>query len=136
MPNSSTCTEWSITSSAGCSGLISPGSPPNAFIASRIAARSTTAGTPVKSCSSTRLGMNAISCDGTLLLFHPVSARIIVGLHGFAIFAAQQVLQQDAQRVRQMLDHAAMRLNGTQPVNLILFGTDTEGRATAEAVHE
>ena len=30
-------------------------------MASRIAARSTTAGTPVKSCSSTRAGVKAIS---------------------------------------------------------------------------
>ena len=37
------------------------GSPPSAAIASRMAARSTTAGTPVKSCSSTRLVRNAIS---------------------------------------------------------------------------
>ena len=48
-PNWSTCTEWSITSSAGSSGLIFLGSPPRLRIASRIAARSTTAGTPVKS---------------------------------------------------------------------------------------
>ena len=38
-----------------------PGSPPMRFMASRMAARSTTAGTPVKSCSSTRLGVKAIS---------------------------------------------------------------------------
>jgi hypothetical protein len=49
-----------MTSSAGCSGLIFSGSPPRATIASRIAARSTTAGTPVKSCSSTRAGRK---CD-------------------------------------------------------------------------
>ena len=40
----------------GSSGLICAGSPPSWAIASRIAARSTTAGTPVKSCSSTRAG--------------------------------------------------------------------------------
>ncbi len=40
----------------GFSGLIFSGSPPSATIASRIAARSTTAGTPVKSCISTRAG--------------------------------------------------------------------------------
>jgi hypothetical protein len=38
------------------SGLMRSGSPPNAVIASRIAARSTTQGTPVKSCSTTRAG--------------------------------------------------------------------------------
>jgi hypothetical protein len=35
---------------------------PRAAIASRIAARSTTAGTPVKSCIRTRAGRKAISC--------------------------------------------------------------------------
>ena len=54
-------TEWSITSSTGTSGLIWAGSPPRAMMASRIAARSTTAGTPVKSCMSTRSGVKAIS---------------------------------------------------------------------------
>ena len=48
--------EWSITNSAGCSGLIKVGSPESRSMASRIAARSTTAGTPVKSCNKTRLG--------------------------------------------------------------------------------
>ena len=42
--NSSTCTEWSMTSSTGISGLIFAGSPPWSRIASRIAARSTTHG--------------------------------------------------------------------------------------------
>ena len=60
-PNASTCTEWSITRSAGTCGLMAFGSPPSVLIASRIAARSTTAGTPVRSCSSTRAGMKAIS---------------------------------------------------------------------------
>ena len=64
VPNSSTITEWSITSSAGRRGLTVFGSPPITAIASRIAARSTTAGTPVKSCISTRAGMKAISSAG------------------------------------------------------------------------
>ena len=56
-----------MTSSTGWSGLIFLGSPPSRFMASRIAARSTIAGTPVKSCSSTRLGRNAISRSGSAL---------------------------------------------------------------------
>jgi hypothetical protein len=48
----------------GTSGLILAGSPPMSAIASRIAARSTTAGTPVKSCMTTRAGVKAISADG------------------------------------------------------------------------
>ena len=65
LPKASTWTEWSITSSAGTSGLIFAGSPPSATIASRIAARSTTTGTPVKSCIRTRAGENAISPLGS-----------------------------------------------------------------------
>jgi hypothetical protein len=41
----------------GASGLTRSGSPPRVLMASRIAARSTTAGTPVKSCISTRAGI-------------------------------------------------------------------------------
>ena len=65
LPNASTCTEWSITRSTGTSGLIFAGSEPSSSIASRIAARSTIAGTPVKSCISTRAGWNGISSDGS-----------------------------------------------------------------------
>lgn len=50
-----------MTRSTGTSGLIFCGFPPRATMASRIAARSTTAGTPVKSCISTRAGLKAIS---------------------------------------------------------------------------
>src|SRR5665647_3029142 len=42
-----------MTSSAGASGLIRAGSPPRSAIASRMVARSTTQGTPVKSCMIT-----------------------------------------------------------------------------------
>ena len=41
----------------GDSGLIRAASPPSSSIASRMAARSTIAGTPVKSCISTRAGV-------------------------------------------------------------------------------
>ena len=63
-PKMSATTEWSMTSSAGMSGLILVGSPPRARIASRMAARSTTAGTPVRSCRITRAGVNWISVSG------------------------------------------------------------------------
>ena len=53
-----------MTSSAGKSGLTRVGSPPMRLMASRMAARSTTAGTPVKSCRITRAGMKAISVVG------------------------------------------------------------------------
>ena len=63
-----------MTSSAGTSGLILLGSPPISFMASRIAARSTIAGTPVKSCMTTRAGVNAISLDGSSLASQVASA--------------------------------------------------------------
>ena len=63
-----------MTSSTGESGLIFAGSPPRARIASRIAARSTTAGTPVKSWSRTREGVKAISVEGSAAASHPASA--------------------------------------------------------------
>ena len=65
-----------MTNSAGCSGLIKVGSPERCFMASRMAARSTTAGTPVKSCSRTRLGVKAISLSGLDLLFQAARARM------------------------------------------------------------
>ena len=94
--NSSTCTEWSITSSTGISGLIAPGSPPWSRIASRIAARSTTHGTPVKSCSSTRAGAKEISRDG--------SASATQRGDRFGAFLGalpEDVLEQDPERVRE-----------------------------------
>ncbi len=54
-----------MTSSAGASGLIRVGSPPRSAIASRMVARSTTQGTPVKSCMTTRAGVNWISVSGS-----------------------------------------------------------------------
>ncbi len=64
-PKASTWTEWSMIRSTGTSGSILCASPPSSSIASRIAARSTSAGTPVKSCISTRAGWNGISVLGS-----------------------------------------------------------------------
>ena len=61
--------EWSITKSTWQRGLIRLGSPPNSCIAVLIAARSTTAGTPVKSCKSTRAGLNGISTSYSEVVF-------------------------------------------------------------------
>ena len=49
--------------------------PPCFFMASRMAARSTTAGTPVKSCRSTRLGVKAISRIGSAFGSHSRAPR-------------------------------------------------------------
>ncbi len=65
-----------MTSSAGTSGSIFAGSPPSSAIASRIAARSTTAGTPVKSCMTTRAGVKAISLDGSAFASQVASASM------------------------------------------------------------
>src|SRR6266487_1933962 len=73
-PKTSATTEWSMTSSAGISGLIFVGSPPSSCMASRIAARSTTAGTPVRSWRITRAGVNWISVAGASLASQFASA--------------------------------------------------------------
>ena len=59
-PDASAITEWSITNSTGTSGLTC-GVAAEVSSASRMAARSTTPGTPVKSCIRTRSGVRAIS---------------------------------------------------------------------------
>ncbi len=64
-----------MTSSTGCSGFTFFGSPPSRAMPSRMAARSTTAGTPVKSCSSTRAGVKASSRAGVPGV-QPASARM------------------------------------------------------------
>ena len=60
-PATSAVTEWSMTSVQGIRGLTAHGSPPRSTMASRIAAKSTKTGTPVKSWNRTRAGMNSIS---------------------------------------------------------------------------
>jgi hypothetical protein len=79
VPNWSTWTEWSMTRSAGTSGFTRAGSPPSSAIASRIAARSTMAGTPVKSWSRTREGMNGISASVVAPGRHPASVSTSAG---------------------------------------------------------
>ena len=88
------------------SGLIFFGSPPSRCIAARIAARSTTHGTPVKSCSTTRAGLKGISTlagDGGV----PGGERLhVVFGHHVAVAVAQQRFQQHADRKRQRGDVA------------------------------
>ena len=71
---------------------------------SRIAARSTTHGTPVKSCSRTRAGMKEISFSPIVFGSQPASARMSSRLDERVVLAPQQVLEQDLQRERQPLD--------------------------------
>ena len=65
-----------MTRSTGTSGLIFSASPPSFCMALRIAARSTTAGTPVKSCISTRAGRKAISCSSWRFFSHLLKATM------------------------------------------------------------
>src|SRR3712207_1674968 len=64
-----------MTSSAGTSGFTKDGSQPASAIASRMTARSTTHGTPVKSCMRMRAGLKAISFEGSAFGSHSTSAR-------------------------------------------------------------
>ena len=83
-----------MTSSAGASGLILAGSPPRSVIASRMVARSTTHGTPVKSCMITRAGVNWISSLGLGGRVPGAERADLVGGDVGAVLGAQQVLQQ------------------------------------------
>ena len=104
-------------------------------MASRMAARSTTAGTPVKSCSSTRLGMKAISCDGTLLPFHAASARMS---SAFTVLPSSR-RSRFSSRMRSEYGRCLMAqpccLDGAQAVNFKLAVADAESGATAKTVH-
>ena len=74
-PKWSTCTEWSMTRSTGTRGLIFFGSPPRRATAERIAARSTTTGTPVKSWRITRAGLKGSSTACGAGAFHVARRR-------------------------------------------------------------
>ena len=89
-----------MTSSAGASGLINAGSPPRSATASRIVARSTTAGTPVKSCMITRAGENWISVTGSAAASHAPIDRICSAV----TFAPSSV--------RSRFSSSTFRLNG------------------------
>jgi hypothetical protein len=91
-----------MTSSTGTSGLILAGSPPSSAIASRIAARSTTQGTPVKSCRSTRAGENAISSVGSAL----ASQR--------AIFSTSSLVTEPLPSVRSRFSRRIFSENGSR----------------------
>ncbi len=91
-----------MTISAGASGLIFDGSPPRSAIASRIVARSTTHGTPVKSCMITRAGVNWISWLGSASASQPAIARM-----SSAVMSAPS-------SVRRRFSSSTFRLNGSE----------------------
>ncbi len=99
VPNASTCTLWSITRSTGTRGLIFVGSPPSRFMASRMAARSTMQGTPVKSWRTTRDGDEG-HLDGVGRLRVPAreAEHVLLGDRE-AVLVAQRGLEDHADRV-------------------------------------
>src|SRR5262252_5210388 len=118
-----------MTSSTGWSGLTLAGSPPSRTMPSRIAARSTTHGTPVKSCSSTRAGMKEISRDVLLLTSHFASASMSACL-------TKQVLEQDLQRKREARNaREAAMLECQQAVHVDGTAAGRQRAARSEAVH-
>ena len=60
-----------MTRSTGTSGFTFCGEPPSRVMPSRIAARSTTAGTPVKSCIRMRAGLNGTSLSECAAVSQP-----------------------------------------------------------------
>ena len=133
LPKASTCTEWSITRSTSTSGLIAVGSPPISSIASRIAARSTTAGTPVKSCIRTRAGWKGISTLGSAAASQEAIASTSARAHRHPVLEPQHVLQQHLDRVRQAGDVEAL-LQRVEAEDLVGAAADLEGRAGAEGI--
>ena len=115
-----------MTSSAGASGLIFVGSPPRSAIASRMVARSTTHGTPVKSCMITRAGVNWISVSGSASGVPAGERADVVGGDVRAVLGAQQVLQQDLQAVRQRFDVEAVALDRVEAVDLVGRAADVQ----------
>ena len=101
-------------------------------MASRMAARSTMQGTPVKSCMMTRAGVNAISWLGSAFGSH-FEQRFDVALGDIdAVFEAQQIFQQDLQGEGQTID--IVRLECREIQNLILLRAHLERRSCIEAI--
>ena len=114
------------------------GSPPSCCMASRMAARSTTQGTPVKSWSRTRLGVKAISLSGLEFLFvlgTPGGHRTdVFFFYIAAVFGAQQIFEQDAQAIREMFGGDALLVERVEAVDFVFFVADFESGAGVERV--
>ena len=82
-------------------------------IASRIAARSTTAGTPVKSCITTRAGVNAISSVGSALAFHwasiSICSEVTASPSSLRSRFSSSTLSENGSRATSYLDWSASR---------------------------
>ena len=125
-----------MTRSTGTSGLIFVGSPPSFVMPSRIAARSTTAGTPVKSCISTRAGRKPISFSVLPLLSSQLGHRRDVGLGDrTSVLVAQEVFEQNLHRIGQLRDAGeAVGLGVGQRIVNVALAVDVKGLAAVEAV--
>ena len=101
-PAKSTCTEWSTTRSTGTSGSMILGFLPSRATAERIAAKSTSSGTPVKSCNTMRATMKGISSVRFRIRF-PIGQRAHV-LFGdfFAVAIAQDGFEHEPDGNRQL----------------------------------
>ena len=99
-----------------------------------MAARSTTQGTPVKSCSRTRLGVKAISLSGFEFLFQCGQGADFFFGHVAAVFGAEKILEQDAERERKMLGGDALLVEGVETVDFVFFVADFKRRARVETV--
>ena len=91
------------------------------------------AGTPVKSCSSTRAGMKAIS-DRVVGFRLPFRQRLDVRrAHEAAVLLAQQIFQQHAQRKRQLARVAdAALLQRIQAIDFVAAAADRQRVARAK----
>ncbi len=133
--NWSTCTEWSITRSHGTSGLIFFGSPSIRTMALRSAARSTIAGTPVKSCRTTRPSLKGTStCLGESRV--PVRQIDHVRLVDDEVVDVPQArFQQHADRIGERLDVAdAVFGQLWQAVNRVVSAAGLERRLCTKRI--
>ena len=85
-------------------------------MASRMAARSTTAGTPVKSCMRMRAGVKDTSRAWAHARVPGGQGLHVVGGDRHAVLVAQQVLQQHLERVGQRRHAAAVLVERVDPV--------------------
>ena len=119
--------------STSTSGLIAAGSPPRSSIASRIAARSTTAGHAGEVLHQ-HPGRLEGDLDRGLRLRVPGRDRLdVLGGDRLAVLEAQRVLEQDLERVGQAGD-VELLLQRVEAVDLVLAARHLEGAAGAEAV--
>lgn len=108
VPAKSTCTEWSITKSTGTSGSTVFGLFPSRAAAERMAARSTSNGTPVKSCSRMRATTNGISVVRSARGRDPAKSRTFC-CNLLSVAVPEDGFEHNAQRNREPLQIAQPR---------------------------